>query len=369
MKFPTLYRCFNFVGGATKIEFFNKLLAPEQEETLRRIAKVAPVGISDLSEHYVPTVVQSLVDARLVVRIGTKFDIYWDIFRDYLNSGQLPNEENYLLRVQIGPVLKAMRLLREAGGELNISEFRAQAKLSEHSAMNLIRDLRLLGLADPDAGRVKVIVSIPSTPDEGELVQAIREHIRNHLIHNRLVSRIVTELKTEGVLTLDQLGAKLASWCPYITATRSTWHMYARVLSYWLDLADLATYDNRSSRLAYYEPSTELRQRDLRIRAHRGLQIEMPTIQYSPVERVCMQISAGLATGRANWKGFKKSTLQKAFATLEGMGFITNVNGAYRVSPNFPTSGSNPGEIATKLSAAVMEMPAFVEFIKVLAVC
>ena len=59
-------------------------LSPEQEEALHRIAKLAPVAVSDLNDQFTPEVLQSLVHRRLVVRVGPKYDIYWDIFRDYI---------------------------------------------------------------------------------------------------------------------------------------------------------------------------------------------------------------------------------------------------------------------------------------------
>jgi Restriction endonuclease len=65
-------------------------LLPEEEDTLRRIAKAAPISVSDLGEEFKHEIVRSLVNARLIVIIGNKYDMYWDIFRDYLNSGLVP---------------------------------------------------------------------------------------------------------------------------------------------------------------------------------------------------------------------------------------------------------------------------------------
>ncbi len=72
-------------------------LLPEEEDALRRIAKAAPISVLELGEEFKHEIVQSLVNARLIVRIGNKYDIYWDIFRDYLNSGLVPIQENYIL--------------------------------------------------------------------------------------------------------------------------------------------------------------------------------------------------------------------------------------------------------------------------------
>ena len=219
--------------------------------------------ITELSEHYNAPIVQSLVDARLVVRIGNKYDIYWDIFRDFLNYGRVPAQDNYLLRMQLGPVLKAMRVLNEMGGTSDFTGFRQCIKLSEHSAMNVVRDLRLMGLVTVDAGHVQINVEIGDDPGDKELTHRIRTHIKDRLVQNRLVSRILTDLKSERTMGLSDVGTRLSSWCPYVLATPKTWRMYARVLAAWLDLADLATYSSRSGTLSYYESSIQFRERDL----------------------------------------------------------------------------------------------------------
>lgn len=45
-------------------------LSTQQEESLRRIARLAPVSISDLGEEFTPQILQSLVDRRLIVKVG-----------------------------------------------------------------------------------------------------------------------------------------------------------------------------------------------------------------------------------------------------------------------------------------------------------
>jgi hypothetical protein len=68
-------------------------LGSQEDDTLRAIAKNAPISVNSVGEEYDTNVVQSLVDRRLLVRIGPKYDLYWDIFRDYLNTGKVPVEE------------------------------------------------------------------------------------------------------------------------------------------------------------------------------------------------------------------------------------------------------------------------------------
>jgi hypothetical protein len=341
-------------------------LSAEQESTLRRISKSAPVEISELSEHYSPAVVQSLVDSRLVVRIGNKYDIYWDIFRDYLNSNRVPVQENYLLRLQVGTVLTAMARLIRAGGRMSLASFQEHSKLSEHSAMNVARDLRLLGLVTSEAGHLSSTISPALSPTGSKdvaLLPAVRAHVKERLVHNRLVSRLIGDLKTEGSLKLVDVGCRLALWCPYVTATSDTWRMYARILATWMDLADLATFDGRTGTLLYYEPSTELRQRDLSFSRGRAAGVTVPLIQYSPVENIVHLILGALQGKRpVDWKGLRKSTVTKSLAFLEDLGFLIRTGTGYRASSEMIQLPDDAEKRGAALAAAVSKIPAFVQF-------
>lgn len=61
-------------------------LSPIETEALKYIARFAPISATEVTEKYVASVVQSLLDKRLVVAVGDKLDTYWDIFRDFLNT-------------------------------------------------------------------------------------------------------------------------------------------------------------------------------------------------------------------------------------------------------------------------------------------
>ena len=116
-------------------------LSVEQDDTLRRIARVAPVSVLELGEEFKPEVVQSLVDARLLVRVGPKYDVYWDIFRDYLNVGRLPIQENYILHIPATTMYKHTRSLADQQGELILSEFKKRTQLSDKSFYNVMREM------------------------------------------------------------------------------------------------------------------------------------------------------------------------------------------------------------------------------------
>jgi hypothetical protein len=139
--------------------------------------------------------------------------------------------------------------------------------------------------------------------------------------------------------------------------------MYARILATWMDLADLATFNGRTATLFYYEPSTELRERDLTSSRGRPSGVNVPLIQYSPVENVLRLISSGLRGRRPiDWKGLKKSTVTKSLASLEDLGFLSRTDRGYRASSAMIALPDDAEKRGAALADAVSKIPAFVEF-------
>ncbi len=338
-------------------------LSAEEEEVLRRIAKAAPVSIFELGEESNPELVQSLVNSRLVVRIGNKYDVYWDIFRDYLNSGRLPVQENYTLRAHVRSVLSATKLLIEAGGALDVSRFQEQAGLSaQKSFYNVARDMGLLGLAKVDNGKVTLQIKLPAEAKDFEA--SLRDHLRDRLRRNRLIWRLSEALEEKGTLTVHEVSDLLEGACPYISATRQTWLTYARIFAGWMDAGDLAVLNKKDWMLTRYEPGTEIRERHLLLAKRRGA--TTPRIQYSPVEDVVVRLVEALQKdGRVNWTGLRRSTIFKALATLEDLGFIIRRATSITVLPEAREFVLAPEKRLALFAEAALKIESFATFISI----
>lgn len=339
-------------------------LSAEEEEVLRRIAKMAPISVLELGEEFRAGVVQSLVHRRLVVRIGNKYDVYWDIFRDYLNSGRVPVQENYILRTAVGSVLKAIKLLADSNGILSTSEFQKRTSLSEKSFYNVARDMRLLGLAKVADGEVTLQINIPTEATDFE--GSFRAHLKERLRRNRLVWQLTEILKADAPLNMDKVSSLLAEWCPYISATKQTWRTYARTFADWIDAANLAIFDREDGIINNYKPGTDVRERHLRFAKRRG-GVRVPCVQYMPVERVAIRlVQATQSEGRVDWTGLKRSTLAKSLATLEDLGFITRKATAITLLPELFEFVLNPERRPTLFTQGALKMKAFATFIDIL---
>lgn len=339
-------------------------LSIQQEESLRRIARLAPVSISDLGEEFTPQILQSLVDRRLIVKVGVKYDIYWDIFRDYLNSGKLPIEEIYLLRAQLGSILKAIAILQRAGGTLNIVSFKQKAGLSDGAFLNVARDLRLLQLAKVEQDILSI--SIPVGSREAEVLQHLRDHLNERLPRNRCVHNALKTLREKTEIQLVELADILRNEFPYFTASEITWETYARVLATWLDFSDLAVLDETKSKLAVYKVGAQIRERSLSFAPKRS-QLSVPSIQFAPIIQIATRIISGAQKNEAlDWVGLKISTIHKSLSMLEEMGLITRKSNTIYVNDRCYSFVNNRDKRREISKQAALKWPIFNAFMSIL---
>lgn len=67
-------------------------LDPVTMLALTKLAQICPTATDSALAQVPSDVIASLIDARLVVQVGSHLDLYWDTFRDYIVSGRLPDE-------------------------------------------------------------------------------------------------------------------------------------------------------------------------------------------------------------------------------------------------------------------------------------
>lgn len=338
-------------------------LSAEEKASLMGIAKAAPIRILESNEKFELQVVQSLVKQKLVIRTGNTYDVYWEILRDYLNTGVLPVLENYIFQSQVTSVIKAATILTEANGSLDTSEFQAQTGLSGKSFYRVARDMDLLGLAKVINGKVTLQIKIPTATQGVEV--ALRNHLQDRLRGNRLVRRLLKTLKKKNVLAINEVSELLEISCPYISIPRQTWLTCARILARWMDAADLALLDKKNRRLICFDPRTEIRERQLLLPKRRGA--KTPRIQYTPVENVASRLVQALhGTGIVNWTGLGKSTIFSALAVLEDLGFIIRKAPLIKVLPKGLEFVSNPDKRPLLFAEGALQMTSFAIFIEIL---
>jgi len=130
-------------------------LSAKESEMLRYIAKRAydgkPFDISETDEASEP-IIKGLIHRRLVVKSGTRHNIYWDIFRDYLVEDKVPEiGEIYLLRGYPQKIYNVLSVIHREG-KLSINGYKTidGANLHHGTYQNYFRSLKDLGIIYTD---------------------------------------------------------------------------------------------------------------------------------------------------------------------------------------------------------------------------
>lgn len=222
--------------------FENDLQILDQRElsSLKLIATNAPADWSEIIEISGVGTVNALVAKRLVIRSGDRLNIYWDIFRDYLLSGNVPVVPfNYTPSSDISAMIKVGQVLKK--DNFQTSENIAQkTNLNERTVWNIGADLVLFGVAERQGTAFKLHRdmtdgTIPS------ILKSIRNKIEKHSLKIDLYRNYAgkTISKTE-ILT------HLKDCIPNENFTNKTWGIYTnRFINIFVQVGFLARSGSR----------------------------------------------------------------------------------------------------------------------------
>ncbi|MBB1293398.1 restriction endonuclease [Pseudoalteromonas sp. SR41-4] len=213
-------------------------LSTDEVKALRFIAKRAfddqALDITELDEVVKSETVQHLIHKRFVIKSGTKYNIYWDIFRDYLVQDKIPPiGETYLIRQPVNSVYEAF-LAFAHGENLSIEEFMDKNTSSgaEGAALNKLRELRSIGLVNYKEGIYSVRV------DNSD----INKNYFQDYIHDKLEKHSFTlELrKIQGrEINLSDLSNIIDTKIQSTKFANKTLEAYGQTFLSWLDFADV----------------------------------------------------------------------------------------------------------------------------------
>lgn len=213
-------------------------LQPEEHEGLILVARQAPVAVSEVLEKVKPQVVQALLDRRLLVQVGERLDTYWDIFRDFLITGRVPDvKDSYILRQTPRSAGRLLRLLWSGSGTLSVQEAAEALDTTEAVVFNLSRDLRLLGVLKHEPTRVALSEQLVGAPDrEAEVRKRVLDALRRH----RIVDVLADLREVSHDALVDALSAALPTTFPAVAASQKTWTTYARAFVMWCQYAGIS---------------------------------------------------------------------------------------------------------------------------------
>lgn len=338
-------------------------LTDTEQTTLHQIAKFIPGRPGESYEQFDPQSIQSLVNQGLVNRIGNTFDVSWNIFKDYLNTGHLPFRSQYLLDASVGQITHGITILHAAGGILDIPEFRRLTELSGQGFYDVAKDLDLLSLVRFSSGRVFLQLNMSDV--RRDTMTTLRNHLRARFPRNRPISEILKTLKDKHILALVEISAILETLFPFTKITQYAWSKYARILAQWLDAADLALFDKKNRKLVYFDPATEIRVRNLVFPKRRGS--KTPRIQYASIENMAIRLVHALqGDGSLDWTGLSKNTVFRSLSTLEDLGFILRKMPLIKILPRARAFVENPDKRPLLFAEGALQLASFSIFLEIL---
>lgn len=214
-------------------------LDPQETQGIKYIAQRAADGnffeASEVDDKIPESIINSLRDKRLIIRSGLNYNIYWDIFRDYLVFGQVPRiGESYIVRSSVNSCLEIYLTFKNGKHQTptTIQEI-LNKSITKGAIENSLIDLRSIGLVKKIEKQEKYVLASKEFKATSEyFINYITEKFKNYsIIHqlNDLAPPITNDLIME-ILKTNFKG---------YTFKDNTWRVYANYLINWITFSEL----------------------------------------------------------------------------------------------------------------------------------
>src|SRR5690554_83261 len=212
-------------------------LQGDEFRALKLIAKRAYEGNSfeetEVGELVSGNIISSLLHKRLIIRSGAIYNIYWDIYRDYLVTGEIPIiGESYLLRQGVNLCLEVFLLFEKQKAETIDSLTNKHPKgIRQDTLNNILIELRNIGLINKVGEEYYAVNNIKISKDG--FINFISNKFSNYTPYIALKGIKKSKIDKEDIIViLRQLFKQ--------EFQDNTWDAYAKNLISWFNLSNLS---------------------------------------------------------------------------------------------------------------------------------
>lgn len=210
----------------------------EEAAALKYIATRAYEGtffdISDLGEKVNESIIESLRDKRLIIRSGVNYNIYWDIFRDYIVTNKVPLiGESYILRQGVNLCLEVFLLFNNSLDKVSIDYLLANypRKIEQATLENILIDLRSIGLVHKiDNEEVYRIAIKNMSVTKDNFISYMESRFNNYTPYHKLLKK--------KYVTKDDVIEVFKEVFKY-DFKEKTWDTYAKTFIGWIHCTNL----------------------------------------------------------------------------------------------------------------------------------
>lgn len=204
-------------------------LTPEEDNCLRLVAANAPMDWFEATRNITSDVITSLQDKRLLLRKGSKLNLYWDIFREYVLHKTLPEIPlNYFPQSASVDAFLQVALALDVEHPMAAEQIADQIGFSKKTIGNILADMVRFGVAR-NIGGLYVAENDWSNKNQAPLFRHLRDVFKRH--------RVVVTLRegySQHVLTKTQFAEVVGSCMIASVYDKKTLAVYANRMYCWL---------------------------------------------------------------------------------------------------------------------------------------
>lgn len=220
------------LDAATLFEEDTRDLSSDQLACLKYIAQNSPADLMDVDDKFGSDTADVLYHSRLIVRSGYRYSVYWDIFREFLITGDVPPiPVTFLPQTQMSTVVSVLQYIAQAG-PVTTEEIGNNFKYTLKHVMNILGDLTAFFLVHRTSDdEFKAVDDLFAS--DFDLAEYIGKQLERHLIVKELYDSIEP---TEG-LSIVQVEKLIAGF--YSAMSANSLHSYMNRFIGWLRFAGL----------------------------------------------------------------------------------------------------------------------------------
>ncbi|WP_396600823.1 Helicase associated domain protein [Algibacter sp. R77976] len=211
----------------------------KEQKALELVANKAASGNlfdeNDITEYKLSKEIKSLIDKRLIIRSGFNYNVYWDIFRDYIVSGKVPLiRRGYIFKQGAQPCLNVFLSFKKSRQQSFKTLLGNQDKrMGEGTLGNILIELRNFELVKKVPGNDIFMVPDKLKISESTFKRVIKRKVLEFSTYSKL-----TELETNNI-EISQISDILQEIFKSVSHKEKTWRTYSNYFANWLKFLDI----------------------------------------------------------------------------------------------------------------------------------
>lgn len=185
---------------------------------------------SNFRSHSTPEIIDLLYQSQLLIRSGHKYSVYWDIFREYLISGDVPDIPlTYVPQAQLLTTLSVLRFIANEG-PVTQTDIEDSYHYTQKTIWNILGDLSAFFLVNRNSDDQYQIVTELSDLDNFE--ESVAEYVASRLKRHIVLTEFQSVVSAGQSISQSEFESILEDVFPHHLASKPSYlHESTRVLA------------------------------------------------------------------------------------------------------------------------------------------